>query len=116
MASTSLNIPSSEQCVDVKIIDTSAHLIIPLNMFAVPKVGDAEQLEAGAYAFLIENPRTHQRVIFDLGMRKDFHNLAPALHPFLQLPDATIEVEKNVVEIIQEHGIDPSSIQSIIWR
>ncbi|KAL9616106.1 MAG: hypothetical protein Q9160_008990 [Pyrenula sp. 1 TL-2023] len=115
MASTTLNIPSSENCVDVKIIDTSAHLILPLDLFAVPKVGDAEWLDAGAYASLIENPRTHQRVIFDLGMRKDYQNLAPALQPFIQNPKATIEIEKNVVEIIQEHGVDPSSIQSVIW-
>lgn len=116
MAAKPLDIPPSNDCVDVKIIDTTAHLMLPLSLFAHPNVGDIDAFVARAYNFLIENPRTHERVIFDLGCRKDWQNLAPSLSGRIRREGWTVDIKKNVVEIIQEHGVDPSSINSVIWR
>lgn len=90
---------------------------LPLALFTNPiKVGDYEFLEGADFSFLIENPRTNQRVIFDMGVRKDWENYAPALTGMIKAIGGAIDIKKNVVEIIQEHGVSPSSINSLIWR
>ncbi|KAH8816969.1 beta-lactamase-like protein [Xylogone sp. PMI_703] len=109
-----LNIPPSQNCVDVKIIDSTIHGAFPLALFAQPRISGRELIET-AYCFYIEHPTLNKRVLFDLGMRKDYNNLPPKHAGMIQQTGWVLDVEKNVIEIIQEHGIKPDTIDSIIW-
>jgi glyoxylase-like metal-dependent hydrolase (beta-lactamase superfamily II) len=68
-------------------------------------------------AFLIHHSSTNTRFLFDLGCRKDWENLPPAVLNILAGPGWNIEVTKDVGEILTESGIDvqAGAIDSIIW-
>ena len=55
-------------------------------------------------------------MLFDLGMRKDWQNLAPSIVSMIKTVGADIKVEKDVSEILEEGGIDLKDIDGIIWR
>jgi len=77
-----------------------------------------ELLTAPCLVFLIEHA-SGRKLVFDLGMRKDWKNLAPAFTATVEAagPDVTIEVTKDVAEILQENDIDVKggAIEGIIW-
>lgn len=87
-------------------------------MDPVPK-GFEDDLHCPAYSFLISHGSRH--LLFDLGVRKDWWNLAPAvsrdrLGPGKQFQ---VDVEKNVADILREDkgklGITPDDIEAVIW-
>ncbi|KAJ3170941.1 hypothetical protein HDU87_008643 [Geranomyces variabilis] len=65
-----------------------------------------------AFSFLVENPRTGKKVLFDLGVRKDWENFPPKVVARLKAAGAKISVEKNVAEIL---GDLKNEIDEIIW-
>lgn len=112
---SAIHIPVSQACVNIKIIDTSILGAFPLGLFAQPTISGKELIEL-CYSFYIEHPGSGKRVLFDLGMRKDYTNLPPSYVAMVEQNGWIIQVTHNVAEIIKEHGIDPQSIDSIIWR
>lgn len=69
-----------------------------------------------AYSFLIEHAASGQKLLFDLGVRKDFENLVPVIANIIKEEKWQIIVEKGVAEILEEGGIKPKDINGIIWR
>lgn len=67
-----------------------------------------------AYSFLIEHP-SGRRLIFDLGVRKDWENQAPSVVNRLKDVGWGINVEKDVFDILEENGGTPERIEAIIW-
>ncbi|KAK2774063.1 hypothetical protein CKAH01_13286, partial [Colletotrichum kahawae] len=60
-----------------------------------------ERFRLPSYAFLIENAEG-RKVLFDLGLRKDWKNLTPeALHE-IQSDEIKIDIERDVVDILLE--------------
>ena len=53
-------------------------------------------------------------MLFDLGVRKDSNNLAPAAQARVEKMFAPIKIEKDVAESLQEHGVIPRDINTII--
>ena len=68
-----------------------------------------------AFSFLVAHP-SGRKILFDLGVRKDWWNFAPALTERLQKGGWKVEVEKGVQEILEENGVEPGEIDAIIWR
>lgn len=110
-----LRIPSSENTVDVRIIDTTARIKIPLQTFIKDPLPGHELLQCPAYSFLVEHP-SGRKVLFDLGIRKDVNGLAPAvLNRFKG--KVTLDVEDDVAGILKNDGrVGLEEINSIIWR
>ena len=116
-ASTSLfPVPKSSETVKVSIIDSTTRLFnISTQILFHPPIPGYELLEGPTFSFLIEH-KSGVKYLFDLAVRKDWSNLAPALAKTLKDYGFEITVEKGVHEILEEHGIKSKDINAIIWR
>lgn len=85
-------------------------------MILEPAIPGHDLLLCPAYSFLIEHP-SGRKILFDLGTRKDWENFPPLVRGLLKQHDLHIEVEKNVVEILQENGVPVAdgAIEAMIW-
>lgn len=111
-----LNIPHSDVTVKVSIIDTTSHIAgIPTEIFIQPHIKGFDHLDCPAYSFLIEHP-SGKRLLFDLGVRKDWENLAPRIVERIRDGGWKVDVKKNVADILRENGVPGESIDAIIWR
>lgn len=71
-------------------------------------------LDLPSYSFAIQHP-SGCRLLFDLGLRKDWCNLPPATLGFLEQAGWQVEAAKNVSEVLQEGGVSLSDIEAVIW-
>lgn len=111
-----LNIPSSKTAVSVKMIDVSTIADVMTKSLFSPPIPASQTLNAApSFVFLVEHP-SGEKVLFDLGIRKDWHNLAPAITERLSRSSHRITVDKGIDEVLDEGGIDRKSIKAIIWR
>lgn len=87
----------------------AAHLVTPdATGFEVFKDGPS-------FAFLIEHGPSGKKILFDLGLRKRFRELPPAIKHFLETAGWDVRVEKDVADILEEGGIPPSDIDAVVW-
>lgn len=111
-----LNIPPSTTTVKVSIIDSTSHISnLPSAEFMGPPIKGYDFLDCPAFSFLIEHP-SGRKLLFDLGVRKDWWNLAPKITSRLKDGNWKVEVKKGVNEILEENGVPLDSIEAIIWR
>ena len=115
-----LNIPASQNTVEVSIIDTTAIVTVPASRFVEPHYKGMDNLRACCYSFLIKhnNPSTktkYDTMVFDLGVRKDFENSPKVILQLVEEAGMHLPVEKNVIEILKEHNEDPQNVGGIIW-
>ncbi|KEF52521.1 uncharacterized protein A1O9_11363 [Exophiala aquamarina CBS 119918] len=124
--SPSLGIPESSSTVNVQIIDTqfadmvqrsTTSLTVPMATFMGPEQPGHTSLLGPSISFLIHHAPTNTRLLFDLGCRKDWKNLSPAVLNIITSPGWNVEVRKDVVETLTENGIDvqAGAINSVIW-
>ncbi|KAH8808512.1 beta-lactamase-like protein [Xylogone sp. PMI_703] len=110
-----LKIPPSSKTVHVRVIDTTSHIQnIPANRFFLPDVEGFQYLDCPAYSFLIEHP-SGRNLLFDLGIRKDWENLAPKLANLIKSGGWKVTIQKGVREILEENGVSAKDIEAIIW-
>ncbi|KAF2813780.1 putative N-acyl homoserine lactonase AttM, partial [Mytilinidion resinicola] len=109
-----LQTPSSSSTVKVSVIDTNTRISLPFGLFLTPVFKGKDRLSAPSYSTLIEHP-SGRKLLFDLGVRKDWENLAPFILAMNQQIGATIAAGKNVSDVLSENGINPSEIESVIW-
>lgn len=120
MASSSLpplEIPPSQNTVTVSIINTTARVDeLPSQFLYDHSYPNFTHLNCPCFAFLIEHAPSGQKLLFDLGVRKDWENLAPSIMQMIKAAGVKITVEKDVAEILQGGGIDLKDVNGIIWR
>lgn len=80
-----------------------------------PKIIGHDWLAGPCFSFLIQNQRLSRSILFDLGFRKDGENLPPRLIEQAKAYNASAIVEKDVVDILVEGGVEPRSIEAVIW-
>ena len=111
-----LKIPASSTSVSVKIIDVSTISNVPAHALFTPAVpGFDVATDAPSFSFLIEHP-SGAKVLFDLGIRKDWQNLPTAITERFEKVGHRPSVQKNVSEVLDEAGIGKENIQAVIWR
>ncbi|KAL2144222.1 hypothetical protein VTI28DRAFT_9433 [Corynascus sepedonium] len=111
-----LRIPPSVNTVDVSIIDTTASIRgVPANLLLAPPVEGYDWLAVPVFSFLIHHPTLKRSIIFDLGVRKDWHNLSPSVVSRIERLGWTVNVEKDVSEILKAGGVDVKTVEAIIW-
>ncbi|KAL2216617.1 beta-lactamase-like protein [Thermoascus aurantiacus ATCC 26904] len=110
-----LNIPPGATA-NVKIIDTTSRISkLETSYFMRPPLAGMEYMPTlPAWSFLIESP-SGRKILFDLGAPKDWEHLAPVTSERLKRLGWDIKVEKNVVEILEEHGVRGADVESMIW-
>lgn len=106
---------SSHSTVRVRIIDTTSDVgNIPAAAFMSPEFPGLSRLSGPSFSFLIEHPSS-RCLLFDLGVRKDWENLAPVTTSRIKAMKFTAVVQKGVREQLEEHGVDVKNIEGIIW-
>ena len=112
-----LNIPESKSVVNVHIINSTSRIKgIPFSLFMTPPYEGLDYLEAPAFSFLVEHRSSGRKILFDLGVRKDWENLPATTVNRIKHGGWTVTIEKGVAEILQEGGVAPKDIEAIIWR
>lgn len=114
-----MNFPSGSATVTVRIMNTTCYMrTTAINDFMEPSIKGHKELAGPAYSFLIEhtqNGRT-RRLVFDLGLRKDWGNLAPRIVDLLTDGTWIIHTDKNVQDVLVDGGNHPAEIEALIWR
>ncbi|KAL9014158.1 MAG: hypothetical protein Q9173_001172, partial [Seirophora scorigena] len=115
MAVPKLGIPESTSTVGIQIINSTSWIKgIPIKIFMEPGITGHDIIDSPAFSFLIDHPNG-TKLLFDLGVRKDWENLSACISKRIQEGGWSVTVEKGVAEILQDGGIDPTSITAIIW-
>ncbi|KAJ6463978.1 beta-lactamase-like protein [Mycena sanguinolenta] len=83
--------------------------------FLSPVPPGYENITPPIFAFLIQNTTTKQRVMFDLGLRKDLENAAPSVVELVKTGRLKIPVRRDIVEQLEDDGVDLKSISAVIW-
>lgn len=102
-----LELPVSQQIVRVRMVDTSCTLTIKSKSFVDPTLPGQESLEVPDNSFLIEHEGSGQKLMFDLGIRKDYWNLPPVVLGRLSTGIAipSLRVDRDVSEILVENSV-----------
>jgi hypothetical protein len=119
LTSRSTTLPAPGGAVaSVSIIDSTSRIGgVKTDHLLVPKIRGFEYMPTlPTWSFLIESSSASKKVLFDLGIPKDFDRLSPAIRTHLARFEWHIEAPKNVSEILEENGVQTSEIDSIIWR
>ncbi|CUA69621.1 hypothetical protein RSOLAG22IIIB_03993 [Rhizoctonia solani] len=112
----SLHIPASDSTVKLSIIDTTSRIKgPPTNAFFEPVIKGFEVMDCPAYAFLIEHNESNSKLVFDLGVSKNWRNGPPIIADRALKLGWDISVPKTVSEILTEHGIPLKAINTVIW-
>ncbi|EXJ63197.1 hypothetical protein A1O7_03644 [Cladophialophora yegresii CBS 114405] len=111
-----LNIPPGASA-KVRIINSTATIQAPVGVFMYPEIRGHELLHVPAFSFLVEQPSSGRKILFDLGCRKDWQNFPPAVQKVINGPGWKVDVQKSVSEILQENGVDVAAgaIEAIVW-
>lgn len=92
---------------------------IPLSAVPIlsPAIPGHETLSAPCLVFLITHEPSTRALLFDLGIRKDWTNLPPGIPKMVRGHGATVNVQKDVSEILEDEGVDVKggAVESIIW-
>lgn len=117
MATPLFPVPPGTETVQVRIIDTTTRLRkIPLNLVMQPPMEGLRYIsEMPAWSFLIEHS-SGQKLLFDLGIPKNWQLLSPSILQILNSSEAEISVEDDVIDILTKHDIPSDQISGIIWR
>lgn len=101
----------------VSIIDSTLRISnLKVDYFMGPPVQGFDKLESlPTWSFLVESS-AGQKVLFDLGVPKDQNVFPPSVRKDIDKYGWQVHVEKDVADILKEHGVDPSEISSVIWR
>ncbi|KAJ6455399.1 beta-lactamase-like protein [Mycena sanguinolenta] len=108
-------IPASSATVDVRVFNVAnMTLTDETHAFMTPVVPGHETVTFPMYSFLIEH-KSNTRLMFDLGIRKDPQNTPPSISVSFGSGFATLEPYKDITVLLQEGGINLTSIDAIIW-
>ena len=111
-----LEIPPGEVALTVRMVNPVNFGPAIVKRFMEPPVPGYDKKKPGpVLTFLLEHP-SRQKLVFDLGIRKDCQNYAPVIANYIPTTNYDIQVEKNLVEILHEGGVSGESIDAIIWR
>ena len=100
----------------VSVINTCHIHNIPAKTYLDPVHPALERFDVPCFAFIIEN-NEGRRVLFDLGLRKDWHNIAAIARAEIQEGNMKIQMaDYDIVETLANHGIQPVNIEAVILR
>ncbi|KIW88092.1 uncharacterized protein Z519_11202 [Cladophialophora bantiana CBS 173.52] len=92
-AAPTLKIPKGASAT-VSIIDTTSRIQAPVGLFMHPAIPGHEHLNAPAFSFLIEQQKSGRKILFDLGLRKDWQSHPPAVLKLISGPGWAMEIQK----------------------
>ncbi|KAF2151572.1 hypothetical protein K461DRAFT_313448 [Myriangium duriaei CBS 260.36] len=114
-ATTLLEFPWSDSTISVKLINSVNFGPAILKRFMAPPAPGLEQFRTSpSLSFLLEHP-SGRKLVWDLGIRKDFENYSPSIAEYLPTTHYKIEVQDNVADILVKGGVDLAGIEAVVW-
>lgn len=110
-----LNAASTSNTCELWAVDTTCDLVCTTASLMEPEIKGHEHLNLPTYAFYIHNTRLSRQVLFDNGSRKDWWNTAPSVLPSHNDTVPGIHVKHDVYDILVAGGVDPGSIEAVVW-
>jgi hypothetical protein len=111
-----VTIPPGQTTISVKLINPVNAGPAILNRFMVPPVPGLDTFKSfPSFSFLLEHS-SGRKLVWDLGIRKDYMNYSPKIASYIPTTKYTLDVEKNVADILEENGIKGDEIEAVIWR
>ncbi|KAJ7191273.1 beta-lactamase-like protein [Mycena pura] len=111
-------IPPSDATVSIKRFNVANFTAVnELHTLVAPILPGHASTVFPLYSYLVEHGtgESRRRLMFDLGIRKDVLNFAPAVKVLFTSGDFTGNVSKDITEQLQDGGIELESIESVIW-
>ncbi|KAH0843126.1 ornithine carbamoyltransferase [Fonsecaea monophora] len=103
----------------VRIIDSSTRMTFPPWMFIKPKWPGFDLLkQLPSWSFLVEHTSAsgkHSKLVFDLGMPKDWANMAPVISEQLKAHPSAFQVTHDVSEILENNDVKLNEVNWIVW-
>jgi len=113
-ATVEFDVPTSTNTVSVRVINTGGSVTLPASMI-VPTIKGMENLtEIPSFSFLVEHP-SGRKVLFDLGIRKDWENGPAGLVNLIKEMGWTVRSQTGVHEVLEQHGVQRTQIEAVIW-
>lgn len=111
-----IELPPGEVAINVRLINPVNFGPAIIERFMKPPVPGVDKKRPGpVLTFLLEHPNGH-KLLFDLGIRKDYQNYAPSIANYIPTTNYDIQVKDNVADILENNGIKREQITAIIWR
>ncbi|KAK0624229.1 metallo-beta-lactamase superfamily protein [Immersiella caudata] len=80
-----------------------------------PDVPGLERFKASpSFSFLLEHP-SGRKLVFDLGIRKDYQNHSPKIANYIPTTGYTIDIKGGVSDILETAGVSLGEIEAVIW-
>lgn len=110
-----IDIPDGVFTVKTSLINPVNFGPAQIHRFMSPAVPGLDTFETSpSHSFLIEHP-SGRKLVFDLGIRKDYHNYAKKIAEYLPSTGYTIDVTQNVAEILDHNGVQLGEIEAVVW-
>jgi hypothetical protein len=116
VAHYSLGVPEGTTCVTVMLIDIcSISKVGTKSLFTPPVPGFDSIGSVPSWIVLLEHP-SGRKVLYDLGIRKDWEKLHPIVSQRLNGSTHEIVVDKDIDEYLDNVGIGKGNIDAVVWR
>ncbi|GES60374.1 metallo-beta-lactamase superfamily protein [Aspergillus terreus] len=110
-----VTIPPGQTTISVKLINPVNAGPAILDRFMVPPVPGLGTFKSfPSFSFLLEHS-SGRKLVWDLGIRKDYTKYSPKIASYIPTTKYTLDVEKNVADILEENGIKCDEIEAVIW-
>lgn len=113
-SSPKLNIPVSSNTCQLSIVNTTCNITCPTHYLIEPKVAGYDWLNLPTFSFYIKHEKSGAELLFDLGSRKDWQNSVPQIAALVNDHVNGLKVDKDVLEIVQEGGVNVANIEALI--
>lgn len=110
------NVPVSPNTVTVRVIDTTSEVTLGIDDILRPRIKGHTKLFCPCYAFLVEHEPSGRKILFDLGVRKDWEQMPSSTVNAVRQYGWQVKVDKDVPEILEEHGYAREQIEAVVWR
>jgi glyoxylase-like metal-dependent hydrolase (beta-lactamase superfamily II) len=110
-----VSIPPGDTTVTVKLINPVHFGPSDIRRFMTPDVPGFDKIDkVPSNCFLLQHP-SGRNVVWDLGVRSDYHNYAPSIANYLPTTGYSFEHHGDVIDQLQRGGINPEDVEAIIW-
>ncbi|KAI1502146.1 beta-lactamase-like protein [Biscogniauxia marginata] len=114
---TVVEIPPSSATVTVSIINTGWATGIPCTTWFKPRFEGLDTFDLCSYAFLVthDDGARRRRVLFDMGIRRDWENIVPIWQQIFSDHGVEVKVERDVADILTDNGIALDDVEAMVW-
>jgi glyoxylase-like metal-dependent hydrolase (beta-lactamase superfamily II) len=85
-----------------------------MTVMTKPLIANFKDIKIPCYSFLISHP-SGRRIVFDLGIRKDWENYPSGLVDRIKSRGYTVEADTDVASVLVENGVSLEEVEAVVW-